>query len=160
MDKGIQSILNSPSRMLAANWEMQGILQLDARVKHGDFAGTLAENTIFAVNVHLAEKWGATGLARGGLWLANNLCVGGLELARALGTKVSNDDAITCARTCGNSAHKCGSGDDANCAQITNFNGCCFCTNIGQQCDKHTLWPDRLLISNSMPHVPMYRTYL
>lgn len=59
------------------------------------------------LNTYMARTYGDKAKAAGGLWLADNLCGGGKDLAAKLGTTVSADDAAKCDNACNNAPKKC-----------------------------------------------------
>merc|ERR1712166_152127 len=140
MDDATLTMMLDPSYR-SGFWQAQTFWQLGATAKKTTIGvlgyGTLKNNAESKTNERTATVWGPRGIKVGGLWLADNICDGGISLARSLGTVVSDEDAASCASSCDNAHHKCN--QDYECATYMNTNGCCLCKGDGSGCDKH-MW--------------------
>merc|ERR1712087_723352 len=81
------------------NWQKD--LKLAELVKLlGGYDGTLAENSHTKLNEKMKDTFAADMWAKGGLWLADNICEGGVDIARAIGTMVTPAQEAKCKSAC------------------------------------------------------------
>jgi len=122
MEAKVDDLLNHPEHR-AGMWEVQGIWQLMpslGRVWNSTWNkavageqvvryGTLSENEETNLNGWMQTTYATKGASWwGGLWLADNVCSGGVDFARALTTNVTESQANMCKAACANAKNKCG----------------------------------------------------